>query len=365
MRESILRGVGGMTPPKLSDADKQAIVELYRLPEETASTIANRYGVSPTTVGRILKAGLASEEYEMLAQQKRSSRSAPVVSLSNSSSLASHDALSDEMVKNVADDISKTAFERAIDSAIDAEDGGDDNGVSADDEARVDYQDSQALTSLSDVATDLASDDSSSLGSLSRLRRRRSSAPVVSDSSLTVNGDLAAEPLAELSSTTDHELFSPIDEDELDDEMDADLDGDDIDDDSDSLFEEDFDDDDLTDDDDSSGSFMLRQLPDATVQVLPFSEAVIPKTVYLVVDRTSELVTHPLRDFGDLGNIPSSETQETTLPVFDNHRVARRFSKKNQKVIKVPDGKLLTKASVQLQAKGITRLLIDGNIYAI
>ncbi|MCS6812640.1 MAG: helix-turn-helix domain-containing protein [Cyanobacteria bacterium] len=334
-----------MTPPKLSDADKQAIVELYRLPEETASTIAHRYGVSPTTVGRILKAGLASEEYEMLAQQKRSPRSVLGAPLSDSPLVDHHEATDDEITEDVAAEASKTA----LDHTIDAEDEGDNNPLSIDDGA--------------------GSDDGSSLESPPRLRRRRSSALAELSDTLAANNDLAAESLIELSSTTDHEFFSPIDEDvdedELDAEMDADLDSDDIDDDADPLFEEDFDDDDLTDDDDNSGSFMLRQLPDETVQVLPFSEAVLPKTVYLVVDRTSELVTHPLKDFGDLGNIPPSEIQETTLPVFDNHRVARRFSKKNQKVIKVPDGKLLTKASVQLQAKGITRLLIDGHIYAI
>ncbi|HAX74933.1 MAG TPA: hypothetical protein DCY88_03635 [Cyanobacteria bacterium UBA11372] len=98
---------------------------------------------------------------------------------------------------------------------------------------------------------------------------------------------------------------------------------------------------------------------------MPLSQALIPKTCYLVVDRAAELVARPLKDFGDLGIIPQEEVQERTLPVFDNHRVARRFSNRTQRVIKVPDGKMLQKVGDHLKAKGITRLLIDGQVYSL
>ncbi|MFM6309348.1 MAG: transposase, partial [Dolichospermum sp.] len=100
-------------------------------------------------------------------------------------------------------------------------------------------------------------------------------------------------------------------------------------------------------------------------QVLPLSVANLPKTCYLVIDRSAELITRPLKDFGDLGLIPSLENQQKTLPIFDNHRVAKRFSTKRDRVIKVPDSQVLHKASNHLQAKGITRLLIDGQVYSL
>ncbi|HAZ49781.1 MAG TPA: hypothetical protein DDW76_37385 [Cyanobacteria bacterium UBA11369] len=84
-----------------------------------------------------------------------------------------------------------------------------------------------------------------------------------------------------------------------------------------------------------------------------------------MVDRAAELVVKPLKDFADLGLIPTEEVQERTLPVFDNHRVARRFSNRTQRVIKVPDGKMLQKVGDHLKAKGITRLLIDGQVYSL
>ena len=108
-----------------------------------------------------------------------------------------------------------------------------------------------------------------------------------------------------------------------------------------------------------------RRVSEAPVQVLPLSAAQLPKSCYLVIDRSSELITRPLKDFGDLGQIPNLETLQKTLPVFDNHRVAKRFSTKRDRVIKVPDSKVLHKASTHLQAKGITRLLIDGQVYSL
>ncbi len=100
------------------------------------------------------------------------------------------------------------------------------------------------------------------------------------------------------------------------------------------------------------------------IQVLPLSQASLPKICYLVVDRAAELITRPLKAFGELGQIPTAEIREKTLPVFDNHRVARRFATRHQRVFKVPDGKMLQKTAPYLQAKGITRLLIDGQVYS-
>jgi hypothetical protein len=129
-------------------------------------------------------------------------------------------------------------------------------------------------------------------------------------------------------------------------------------------LDEEFEDDD--EEDGISGMPSLQLQSTGFVQVLPIAEAAIPKTCYLVIDRGAELVARPLSEFAELGNIPSAEVEAKTLPVFDNHRVARRFSNiRTQRVIKVPDSRILRKASSHLQAKGITRLLIDGQVYAL
>lgn len=146
--------------------------------------------------------------------------------------------------------------------------------------------------------------------------------------------------------------------DENDEEIDDDLDYEDGD-------LEDGDEDDWDDDQPiASEIFTPKTKNHSIVQVLPLSTAQIPKICYLVIDRSAELIARPLKDFSDLGKIPAEEVLQRTLPVFDNHRVARRFSNRAQRVIKVPDGRMLQKAGTHLQAKGITRLLIDGQVYS-
>ena len=130
------------------------------------------------------------------------------------------------------------------------------------------------------------------------------------------------------------------------------------------------DDDDDEDDDwevenDNDISYPHAESANFDVEILPLSAASFPRTCYLVIDRSAELIVKPLEDFADLGSIPNTEVQQQTLPVFDNHRVAKRFSHRRERVIKVPDGKMLHKTSRHLQAKGITRLLIDGQIYSL
>ena len=97
----------------------------------------------------------------------------------------------------------------------------------------------------------------------------------------------------------------------------------------------------------------------------PLSQASLPRTCYLVIDRSAELIVKALAEFADLGAIPEAEVKQKTLPVFDNHRIAKRFSHRRERVIKVPDGRMLQKTSHHLQDKGITRLLIDGQIYSL
>jgi len=142
------------------------------------------------------------------------------------------------------------------------------------------------------------------------------------------------------------------DEDDLDDDFDEDVE------DEDSLFEGSL-----------LGSLSSGELLElrgtGLIQVLPLSEASLPKICYLVVDRAAELITRPLKAFGELGQIPAAEIREKTLAVFDNHRVARRFATRNQRVFKIPDSSILQKAAPYLRAKGITRLLIDGQVYSL
>ncbi len=322
-----------MTPTKLSDSDKREILRLYRQSDENTITLAKRYGVSSSTVRRILQSALSEVEYESLVQQKqkrlpdRASVSEPTDTAESSPPAgdpATVDAPLEQQLSNSKPTIRRRSLS-AAESVFESE-------VKETLHSDVDISDLSEAEAAREA--DRTDDRAAATGELKTM--------------LPEAGLLAGED------------FSDFDEDDEDDEDGADLDdfdGEDLED-EDSLFEAS-----LLGTRSRSASVELRAK--TVIQVLPLSEASIHKICYLVVDRAAELITRPLKAFGELGQIPVQEIREKTLPVFDNHRVARRFSTRNQRVFKIPDGRMLQKTAPYLQAKGITRLLIDGQVYSI
>jgi transposase-like protein len=404
-----------MTPRKLSESDKQNILHLYRHPGETTSTLAERYGVSNTTISRVLKSLLPEQEYEALVQQKRAARPQAGFAEFAAELAFEEEAVEENEVAQSTPTVAEveTVAEAVVEAVVEEDEPIEENEAAiaeltlspeTTETVTVDAVSIEAIfvESMAAPATKSAiappitrrqrkrssvADEAGSAESIAEepeviesqlqlldipaaapeVEKKPSKAPPVVKTAATPSMDVAGteitrEILADnLQAQAAAELMGLEDED--DDLDDDDLDDDDLDD-LDDLDDEDEDDDEG--DLDDAGSFMGSQLQaKAFVRVLPLAEAAIPKTFYLVVDRMAELITRPLREFGDLGQIPSEDIQAKTLPIFDNHRVARRFSKRNQRVIKVPDGRMLPKVSGYLQAKGITRLLIDGQVYSL
>ncbi|MEG4453903.1 hypothetical protein [Microcoleus sp. N9_A1] len=331
-----------MTPTKLSDSDKRELIRLYRQSNENTITLAKRYGVSSSTVRRILQGALSEPEYEFLVQQKqkrlsdRSSVSEPTEATAESSKLdretdpvggPSESVPVQPSVANSRPAIRKRSLSTA--QAV------------AEVEILGTLQSDLDVSDLPDteVANLADRNDRAVTGELQAI--------------LPEEGLLAGEDFSDFEEDEDE------DEDDLDDDFDEDLE------DEDSLFEGS-----LLGSISSGESILFEGFANelgatGLIQVLPLSEASLPKICYLVVDRAAELITRPLKAFGELGQIPAAEIREKTLAVFDNHRVARRFATRNQRVFKIPDGRLLQKAAPYLLAKGITRLLIDGQVYSI
>lgn len=327
-----------MSPKKLSESDKKDILTLYREPEETTTTLAARYGVSNSTISRFLKSHLSEQEYETLIQQKRSSRTH-----SSSSS-------------PIPEIISETEEEeKPVEQPESA-------GITSIEGRR--RRRSSASSEIVNTEKKIVESPQTVEDSLPLLEILNSTNSVdlnpntVEPKPLGDNYNTQASLLEEMLREELTDINQDVDEDE-DDELDEDED----------LDLEDSDEDDWEEDSPyANNQIQGRIFPISNrvnVQVLPLSEASLPKTCYLVVDRAAELIARPLKEFGDLGRIPAEETQQKTLPIFDNHRVARRFSNRAQRVIKIPDGRMLQKTCSHLKAKGITRLLIDGQIYSL
>ncbi len=350
-----------MTPKKLSDSDKLEIISLYRQTDENTITLAKRYGVSSSTVRRMLQSSLSSEEYETLVQQKqkRSFQTPPPTT--------------------------KTTVVEELEEIEEVNEVEEVNKVK-----KIEEEETQRVSQKEELNS-----SESILGvRLTRTRRRSSSSresltsPSPSNSLNSLESEFNSRELpvpheinlqeedyessnSNLGEMTGSKIIlEGEDFEDFDSEMEEDEDEDE---DKDEDEDEDEDEDDYEprdyEEDDSFFGFDVAstgfQLRGNTLVILPLHEASLPRTCYLVVDRSAELITRPLKAFGELGQIPPEEIWEKTLPIFDNHRVARRFCARNQRVCKVPDSRVLQKVTPYLQAKGITRLLIDGQVYSL
>ncbi|GAX36443.1 transposase [Nodularia sp. NIES-3585] len=329
---------------KLTDPDKQEILKLYRETAETTSTLAERYGVSNSTISRLLKSTLPEDEYEYLVSLKRAARTP------EGRAQVSYEQLPLLSQPQQEPEKEQPSQEKAT--------------------PRLKLPEILPSKPVVEERYSEAEEEEEEFTPSTRRVRRRSSAEekpklrtakrleIVEPNPLEINN--IPSPILKDEHPEATVIAHMLGEDLLDEPEDLSDLGDDLDD-----YEDDYEDEEEDLDDSTPLVTTRRRVSETPVQVLPFSAAQLPKSCYLVIDRSSELITRPLKDFGDLGQIPNLETLQKTLPVFDNHRVAKRFSTKRDRVIKVPDSKVLQKATTHLQAKGITRLLIDGQVYSL
>jgi transposase-like protein len=463
-----------MSPKKITDADKLEIVDLYRQSGETTASLAVRYGVSNSTISRLLKTSIPEDEYELLIQQKRGSKAgseedslvatagaeepsdepimtAPVASVTALESNLGEAGLAEDDIQlpaivaetsielqeiqssqpqeNFFDIESKTvatATQRDRDfedksppqatvavrqstqpptASMTEEQSASKRLVRRRSSARLDDPtpalvnaeigsttdfDRSELENLARVSTPATLPTSDSLdptieiapSALKRMRTRSPQMPVLREvagdrddyftESVAPTPITAPRVLAETSGIERDNTGSKLFEDEVEEDVEdvnalAAMFGEEI-------AEGDDDEDDEDDDweeesvsiDGSRDRDLLLTGDRSHIQVTPLSQATLPRTCYIVIDKFAELIVRPLKDFAELGQIPGEEIQQRTLPIFDNHRVAKRFSnQRTQRVIKVPDSRVFQKTIGHLRSKGIARLLVDGNIYSL
>ncbi len=271
---------------KLALDDKQEILRLYRESDATTTQLAKQFGISTSTVLRLLQELIPAEEYRQLVGQKKAD--------GKRGSRINYDigGFQVNQLALIPDDLSLA---------------NDSSNYNQDDETAIAMDDIDETLNMADSEVDddeLDEDDEDDL---------------VDEDNLN------------------------LDEDELDDEDDEDTDESSL-----SMFE------------DLRGGHSTSD----RLEILPLDRADLPLICYIVVDRIAEIITRPLKDFKDLGEIPAEESLSKTIPIFDNHRVARRFSHHNQRVIKFPSD-LIHITRPKLVQKGITRILFSGQVYTL
>jgi transposase-like protein len=391
-----------MSPRKLTAADKKAIVSTYRSSGESTTALADRYGVSTSTISRLLKNNIPEDEYDSLISDKRTQRGEseeeiPLeiqVALAENTASTPSDFSASGNVEEITPEIPRLRVAaiptgnrrvRRRSSASEEEESLEQTTKSGAPKPITRAQkysvDSPVIDALITFDQFTETDGEESPASLPPVilpvtssiptsyfdqTPPKSPAPKVviqkSLPRLASNADLAAEPPDSITYGASEAITYGASEAIADMQQDlsvvAGIFGEEM---SDLL---DDDDDDLPDEEGWTER-IIPALVAPEMQVLPLASATLPRTCYIVVDKFAELVACPLRDFVELGKV-NGDAPQNTLPVFDSQRVAKRFSNnRNQRVIKVPDSGVFYKTIDHLLAKGISLMLVDGRIYSL
>lgn len=339
-----------MARSKISADDQQAIVHQYRTTEVTAGALAEQFTVSASTIARILKEGIPAKEYRALVSARK----------------ASSRRKADVKVADIAVDIEQDPGDLAREATLNPDWTPEDP-----------MEEPLQLQLSQDEATDPSPEEDPEEVEEPDPQEAEDWDPA----DLGIQFEDAQDPQDAEEDEDDEEDFDEesvadelalegIDEGDDDDDFEADdqdledLDGDD-------------DDEDLVAPDEEEDDFEPDPAP--TLEVLTLDELDYPAICYAVTDRFQELTTRPLKEFAALdtsvlqrAGIPEATIQSSrTLPIFDSHRVARRFSDLCKRDGGAPhriiqfNGETLVAVSQHLKMKGITHLLVDGQIYSL
>jgi hypothetical protein len=344
-----------MATARLIDSQKQELVRRFREGESTQA-LADHFGCSSTTITRLVRAELGAEDYAVLRdqRQKKGGRDRQIpLAISEEPDTAS--VPSEEPLKASTSDAAERAEAAEWAEAAEA------NPIS-----------------LKGRATEPQSD-----------RNDDANDPVDSFDSVDVDDQVAPDdPVGTISAADPHdEPLEAEDDEPLEAEDDEPLEEDDdnatvlaIDDADDFAEDGDSEDDLLTTDEDGDGDedstldnhafHPVAVLPivvddQQETRPAPWTPDVLPSCAYLLVDKTVELQARPLADIPELGRLPMEEQDQQALVLFTNPRQAKRHCGRTQRVIKLPDPALLGRTAPYLRAQGISRVVIEGALYAL
>ena len=87
--------------------------------------------------------------------------------------------------------------------------------------------------------------------------------------------------------------------------------------------------------------------------------------VYMVVDKNIELEIKLLKDYPQWDFLPNIDLNRKTIEIFNDIKVAKRFCKKEQKVIKVPNTDVFRIVAPILISRGISRIVSSEQLISL
>ena len=109
----------------------------------------------------------------------------------------------------------------------------------------------------------------------------------------------------------------------------------------------------------------IDTLPQKDLTSLSISEVELPKVVYMIVDKQIELETKLLKEYSEWNFLSDNDLSRKTIEIFFDLKTAKRSSKKDQRVIKVPNSDVFKITAPILRARGISRIVSSDLLIAI
>ena len=98
---------------------------------------------------------------------------------------------------------------------------------------------------------------------------------------------------------------------------------------------------------------------------IPIAEIQLPEIVFMIVDKNIELETKYLKDYPDWDFLSQDELNRKTIQIYEDIKNAKRFCKKDQKVIKVPNTNVFRIVAPLLLSRGISRIVTSDKLKAL
>ena len=361
-----------MASSRLTDPQKQELVGRYSRGEASLA-LAEAYGVSTNTVSRIVKAALPAELYETLKQQRargsvvglQAAASNPESEAPLPVSTAPSQPSSPEEVLIEPTPSDTTPSDTSDSETASAQAAGDDHRPTPAAGSARSRRRSSAGSAAVPSPSELPSTGGSHL-SMEQPSLDLSPADPGAAEPPFVEVARAARPVTRRSTAV---AAMPSRPDPRADSDPGVLAIDDADDFSDDLGDDDFD----PSDDGVDGmdpftpiAVSLNAIAGTdAVTCRPLTAASFNGGVYMLVDKTVELQPRPLSEFSELGALPAEEADRQAISLFINPREAKRQCGRSQRVIKMPDPRLLERTAPFLLAQGISRVVMEGALYAL
>ena len=98
---------------------------------------------------------------------------------------------------------------------------------------------------------------------------------------------------------------------------------------------------------------------------IPIDQIELPKIVYMVIDKNTELETKLLKEFPEWQFLSKEDLNRKTIKIYSDIKNAKRDCNKEQKVIKIPNSNVFKITAKILLSKGISRIINDEVLISI